>query len=262
MPRIVAIRLFVYVYLFLVVVLVPYLVFTTLKDYEEELKFADYDARIENIIAQARDYVAVNNRALEVASKLAGQICNTARSWPNCSMGFNTFAAVTTPLLGIAHIRNVRLSPIVSQDQLAGFQSFILNTWNISGEPDWGTTEAGTGVWARRENRSQYVQTHTDLFPSGANPIFTPVTHTDSSTSILLYNMYSDDVKVKLMDAIIAGGCDGQTFSSSNGGMCGGISETKISRGGTPLMFAGFPVFPSESPSELVGFLIAPLHVS
>ena len=248
------IRVFVYVYLVLVVSLVPYGIYEVVQKYQFDLEYLEYDIRIDNIESDANKYLSTHFRALEGMAYVTGEACPNVTLWPNCSISMRSFEKVAGPMMDIGGL-SVRMAPLVTPAQLEGYEKFAIDTYAEQGYSNWGNMNVGPYVYSKTEANVAFRMT--TPCEMGNNSIFAPVLYGGNLTlnhGIEMYDMYSEVRKAHAIDDAIT--CMETVGHES----CSVLSKTRISRNGVPITFSVTPVTSPNNLTAVVGVVVSPIH--
>jgi hypothetical protein len=162
-------------------------------------------------ILAAQFHVRVNENlhskvlALSSMANLMSLACPQAENWPNCSVPYDAYQNITTPIISVAKMRALSFGVVLSPEQVGGFENFAYNFFEREGYPGIGISSFGKGIWALNETtKTRYHAT--EPYAGGQYDILLPVFEVGNlavNRAAVLYNAYTEKKRVQTIDQML-----------------------------------------------------------
>ncbi|KAJ1424278.1 hypothetical protein B484DRAFT_363533 [Ochromonadaceae sp. CCMP2298] len=132
--------------------------------------------------------------------------CPTTSHWPNCSVGpLNSYLNITDPLIETVNTRTIGFAPIITPAQVSKFEAYAYDFFESNGYPNLGYTGGVKGISA--VDTTTGLRFHdTEGYQEGGHKVLTPVMQIadlDSNSPAVMFNLYSEPVRVSAIDHMI-----------------------------------------------------------
>lgn len=128
--------------------------------------------------------------------------CPRAENWPNCSVTYDPYQNISTPIIAVTKMRALTFCVVVTPEQVAGFEAFAYDFFEREGYPGIGISSFGQGIWALNETTQTRFHS-TEAYRHGQYEILLPVLEVGNLAAnrpSVMYNFYSEQKRVQSVD--------------------------------------------------------------
>lgn len=174
--------------------------------YERRLENEEFQSIATRLKDAALESMSDKVRALESISALVSLACPLKAMWPNCTVPMKYYFNITDPLIEIAEFRTIGFTPIITSEQVAGFEEFAYNTYEKGGYPGIGLSTFGKGIYAVNESTGEHFHTTEPPALNNKHQILTPVMqlgHLAVNREAVMLNHYYHPNRIASIDLLI-----------------------------------------------------------
>lgn len=203
------------------------------KTSNERLYNDQYDSAVQHLDSHLLTVNAQLTDASNLFSHFMSFACSPSTMWPICTVDPPTaFIKIAQPILPITNSFSVGYAPFVKLDQLSEFNSFACNFIENTDYYDSGTNALSAencGVYTVNETSKSVNFNQTSKI--GKYSMHVPVLQVvgKSSSSDMLYDLYSDPILVNAIDNVVDCVYDNPESSFNSPILCSAYSDVFVS---------------------------------
>lgn len=222
--------------------------------YETELQRTGFDLIAVHFRREVTNNLKAKVLTLQAQSSVLSMSCPFTESWPNCTIPMNSYANISDPLIENSNMRTLSFAPIVTADQVDGFEIFAYNFYSSEGYPDLGISSFGKGIFAL--NKTTGLRYHDKYgYQNGQNKMLVPLLQVGNlakNDNVAMFNLYSEANRASAIDHIV------YSFKASPRKLCTSVTDVvHLIQDSTfrPAVLVMHPISPRTNLSALTGFV-------
>jgi hypothetical protein len=173
--------------------------------YESQLQEENFKIVAEQFHIRMDENLHSKVLALGSMANLMSLACPRAENWPNCSVTYDPYQNISTPIISVARMLTLTFNVVVAPKQVAGFEAFAYDFFEREGYPGIGISSFGKGIWAFNETTQTRFHS-TEAYRHGQYEILLPVLEVGNLAAnrpSVMYNFYSEQKRVQSVDHML-----------------------------------------------------------
>lgn len=259
----VIVRIALFFYLFAATIAAGTASYILLNNYESKLQYADYDSKVHSYGTHILNNLYLSAMTSKLLMEAASFGCPHADMWPNCSaLSMEYYSNFTKVLVDISKKNSISINPIITKEQIGGFESFAYDYFDQQGYGVDGphytlgmSSGLGKGIFARN---SSGLYKSVDYYPYGENEILAPVflaSNLEVNRNAVMFNVYSETLRVRAIDNLLR--CVHESGSHIDCAAITGIIDLIQMDGYSPAALVFSPITPYHNESTVVALVVA-----